>query len=165
MGAHNTRLAEDISLLSNILFTESGFNQETHADESLNSVFFSGYNPRSRLRLELFPQFNLEAWDRERFEAPQLGPVRVVGEGIHRRQLVTIKLIYRKPSQLDSDAFDGIVAVLTDFERGLPPDASDTINPLVVIEGSRWKVNKLRSYKSPSGPDLCRVISYDLSFL
>jgi hypothetical protein len=163
MNALDTTLVNDLTSLSNILFTPGGFNNQRHPEESLNMVFFAGYNTSSHLRVHLLPNFNLTPWERGRFETPQIGRAMILGEGLHRRQQVLVKLIYQRPSAIDAESFDGIAAVLIDFERELPAERSPATNPLVTIEGAKWQIVRLRSYKSPSVHDMCRIITYDFS--
>lgn len=148
----------DTILLSNVLFTPDGFRNQY--DEAVTTIFYAGYNKDDPLR-RFLPNFDLELWEKDRFETPQIGYIHIFGEALHRWQEVTVKLIYQRPSVLDSDSFDGILAILMNFERELPPEASETINPTRIIVGARWKITRLRSYRSPTSSDLCRVINHE----
>lgn len=148
----------EIRTLSNVLFTQSGFKSEQHQNESLNALFFAGYDPKHPLR-EVFRAFNLSAWEKERFALPQIGIVKILGSDLHRIQRVAVKLIYNKQSPLDENSFDAIPSVFFDFERELPADISADLQPLTIIENAQWIIMRLRAYQSPTCLD--RITRYD----
>ncbi len=147
-------------VFSNVLFTAHGFKSEQHRHESVNEVFFAGFNKDSALRKEM-PDFDLTRWDKARFTTPQIGTIKIFGHDLNRVQHVVVKIIYNRPSHLDDDSFDAIPTLFLYFERTLPADISANIKPETIIIGAEWELVKVRTYASPT--DLTKVITYDFS--
>lgn len=154
------RTKKDLVHLSTVLSVNSNPSHPCGEEDSVTTVFSAGYNNEHELRM-LFPKFDLTKWDRSRFTEVIVSSIKIYGHALHRVQHVLIKIIYHNPSAIDGTSFDAIPAVFIDFERELPADIQATVSPQSVIEGSKWRITRLRTYASPH--NLGKIITYDVS--